>query len=315
MFRRLKSKKNKSKITKVSPPPANSSTPETNLQVLALFLLCLLSLLSVWPHLTTSSISTSPMKIAEANPPVKASTKAYPCKERHDYGGKYGGLYQSQAREDKIIIQKYFDQVCGGTYIEMGGFDGKTFSNTYVFHKAADWKGVLVEASPTNYAKMIVNRPNEIANVNAGVCSEERDLHWVNKNGRKGAVSGFVEFAAESFKKQWWTEQQIRDATIVRCRTLKSILHEIAVGDQFHFDIFSLDVEGAELEALSSLDFNLVSFGIILVESDNHNEPKNKEVKKILTKNGYKYDFDRQNSQWFVNENFDAIYDGVTMKH
>ena len=29
MFRRLKSKKNKSKITKVSPPPANSSTPET----------------------------------------------------------------------------------------------------------------------------------------------------------------------------------------------------------------------------------------------------------------------------------------------
>jgi len=116
-------------------------------------------------------------------------------------------------------------------------------------------------------------------------------------------------------KKQWWTEQQIRDATIVRCRTLKSILHEIAVGDQFHFDIFSLDVEGAELEALSSLDFNLVSFGIILVESDNHNELKNKEVKKILTKNGYKYDFDRQNSQWFVNENFDAIYDGVTMKH
>jgi hypothetical protein len=103
----------------------------------------------------------------------------------------------------------------------------------------------------------------------------------VNKNGRKGAVSGFVEFAAESFKKQWWTEQQIRDATIVRCRTLKSILHEIAVGDQFHFDIFSLDVEGAELEALSSLDFNLVSFGIILVESDNHNELKNKEVNTL----------------------------------
>ena len=72
---------------------------------------------------------------------------------------------------------------------------------------------------------MIINRPNEIANVNAGVCSKEGDMHWVNRvDGYRGAVNGFIEFAAESFKKAWWREIDIKNAMIIKCRTLKHIL-------------------------------------------------------------------------------------------
>jgi len=249
---------------------------------------------------TKEAIMISPMQVAK--------TKAYRCKEPRSYDGSF----RSQRREDKILLREYFDQICGGTYIEMGGFDGEKFSNSYLFHKALDWNGVLVEASPINYAKMIENRPNETANVNAGVCAEERDLHWVSMDLEKGAVSGFTEFAAASFKRAWWTDELIKNATIVRCRTLKNILHE-TVGDHFHFDIFSLDVEGAEYEALKSIDFELVSFGVILVEADNHDKVKNENARTILTKNGYKpvYNYTLQASEWFVNENFEAIYEDI----
>ena len=165
-------------------------------------------------------------------------TSAFRCKSKKTLDDD---LFMSQSEEDEELLYVYgFDQICGGTYLEMGGLDGERFSNSYIFHNALDWKGVLVEASPTNYAEMIKNRPNEIANVNAGICGEEKDLHWVNSEGpEEGAVNGFLEFAAETFQQQWWTKKDIDNAKVIKCRTLKNVLKE-TVGDHFHFDFFSL---------------------------------------------------------------------------
>lgn len=191
---------------------------------------------------------------------------------------------------------------------EMGGFDGTNFSNSYAFHKALDWKGVLIEASPTNYALMVKNRPSELATIHAGICAQEQELHFVNKaNGGKGAVSGFVEFAAESFKETWWSKEDIQNAEIVRCASLTTVLEE-AVGPNFHFDFFSLDVEGAEYDVLMSLNFDLFSFGIIFVEADNHNPAKNDKLRQLLASKGYKFKHHSRNSDWFVNMKFDEIY-------
>mmetsp|Transcript_24631 Transcript_24631/g.37329 ORF Transcript_24631/g.37329 Transcript_24631/m.37329 type:complete len:197 (-) Transcript_24631:458-1048(-) len=92
---------------------------------------------------------------------VVRKTNAFRCKSKKSIDD---GMLMSQSEEDEELLYVYgFDQICGGTYLEMGGLDGRMFSNSYVFHKALDWKGVLVEASPSNYAKMIEERPNEIA--------------------------------------------------------------------------------------------------------------------------------------------------------
>lgn len=263
-------------------------------------------------HSHHNGVETKETSMLTPPPPTVhvAKTKAYRCKEPRRIAS-----FRSQRREDKILVNKWFDQICGGTYIEMGGFDGETYSNSYMFHKDLDWNGVLVEASPVNYKKMIENRPDETANVNAGVCGEERDLHWVNLPLDHGAVGGFTEFAANSFKKAWWSDESIKNATIVKCRTLKNIIHE-TVGDHFHFDFFSLDVEGAEYEALMSIDFELVSFGIVLVEADNHDKVKNEKAREILTTNGYTMvqNYTLQASDWFVNKNFEAIYEDIIKK-
>ncbi len=240
---------------------------------------------------------------------VVPKTNAFRCKPKKSFDK----LLMSQSGEDKELLDVYgFGQMCNGTYLEMGGLDGKRFSNSYVFHKALDWKGVLVEASPRNYANMIKERPNEIANVNAGICSEEKDLHWVQTKNRV-AVNGFLEFASESFQRRWWTKEEIENAMVIKCWSLKNVLKG-TVGDHFHFDFFSLDIEGAEYEALKSIDFDLVSFGVIFVEVDGKTGPnitKNMGVRRLLTSVGYSFIREHQRSYWFENEDFGVMYGDV----
>jgi hypothetical protein len=54
--------------------------------------------------------------------------------------------FKSQSKEDERLLT-WFKNLCGGHYLEMGGLDGVRKSNSYVFNKGLDWKGVLVEAS------------------------------------------------------------------------------------------------------------------------------------------------------------------------
>lgn len=213
--------------------------------------------------------------------------------------------YKSQSAEDRHL-QRWFKDICHGTYMEIGGLDGVTFSNTYVYNKGLNWSGVLVEASPMNYQQLVRNRPNEIANVHAGVCEKEMDLHWV-QSGSGPAVGGFQEFAHPDFQKRWWSEDDIKNAQVIKCHTLEQILLD-KVGPGFYFDFFSLDVEGAELSVLRSINFDLVGFGVILMEADRHNPTKNMAARELLESNGYMYLEKKSRSEWFVNQDFGAIY-------
>ena len=87
-----------------------------------------------------------------------------------------------------------------------------------------------------------------------------------------------------------------------------------AVGENYFFGFFSLDIEGAELGAVMSIDFDLVSFGVIFVEADKHNDTKNMDVKLHLAKNGYAFVKNARNSDWFANVNFEEIYKDIIIK-
>eukprot|EP00986_Skeletonema_menzelii_P002467 scaffold670_cov136-Skeletonema_menzelii.AAC.1 len=139
----------------------------------------------------------------------------------------------------------------------MGGLDGVSFSNTHVFNKVLGWNGVLVELGPKNFAALQKNRPNEIANVNAGVCDKKKTLHYVEYE----AVGGIWEFSSQSFRDQWWPNVKLEDTPSIKCEPLKDILENHAPNTTY-FDFFSLDIEGAEFEALLSLDYSKVGFGI-----------------------------------------------------
>jgi len=312
-----KTTKRRSNVFKVS---SSRSTSKTVFVVIAVFGLCGLNIIrrstgserglaSVTSYSSGTTFPNDWNSIWSTKSTVghhEWKTSAYPCKnapvELED------GWHKSQSEEDEELLQ-WFSDICGGTYLEMGGLDGLLFSNSYVFNRGLSWKGVLIEASPSKYSKLIKNRPNEIATVHAGACQKSMDLHWV-ENPDKVAVGGFLEFAATSFQKQFWTEEAIQNAQVVKCKPLKDILQE-TVGPKFFFDFFSLDVEGAEHKVISSIDFDQVGFGIVLVEADEHNELKNMAVRTLFESNGYIFLREHSRSYWFVNRDFASIYEDL----
>lgn len=217
--------------------------------------------------------------------------------------------FLSQSSEDHHLMF-FFKNYCNGVYVELGALDGLTYSNTYVFNKGLNWNGVLIELSPSNFENLKKNRLNELAIINAAVCETNQTVHYVES----GAVGAVWEFTTAQFRNSWWgSEKTIQNAVPIQCLPLKDIFSKI---DLFFFaDIFSLDVEGAELEVLYSIDFNAAAFGIILIESGGMNITKNLAVREFLSMNGYIFLYYFKESDWFINKNFNDIYPHYLTTH
>lgn len=141
------------------------------------------------------------------------------------------------------------DNVERGIFLEMGGLDGLTFSNTLMFEQCLGWNGLLIEAQPNNFAKLEVNRPCAIT-IGEAACSVE-DGPTIRMWGDAGTASMVGEDGANHVD--------------VKCRPLSQMLEENGI-DRINF--FSLDVEGSELEVLKTLDWDKVKVDVLMVEAE-----------------------------------------------
>jgi hypothetical protein len=279
-------------------------------------------------------------------PPQTPKTSAHLCPKITEVEElKERNVLKAQSGEDEVLL-KWFRGLCGGTYIEMGALDGIRYSNSYVFHEAFDWKGLLIELKPKSYESLKKNRPNELAAVHAAVCADDEDedneedggsttgprtktVHFYDSGG--DATAGVWEFTAPSFRDKWWGPNVSleRDTTPIDCRSLAHIIREEVVvpkrkmhwyssssrgnssdaddGRSF-FDFFSLDCEGCELVALQSVDWQKTDFGMIVVEADRHNPRKNLAIHTFLERRNYRFLEHIRTNDWYVHSQFDQIY-------
>jgi FkbM family methyltransferase len=211
----------------------------------------------------------------------------------------------------------------------MGALDGDRFSNTHAFYSSPDlgWKGVNVEVDPESYARLVINRKNDIANVHAAVCDDTRTIHFAM--GTSKAVGGIWEFATEDYREKWWPGVTLERTVPVQCAPLNVILDQALGTGHHYFDFWSLDVEGAELSVLRGTDFEKLGFGIIIVEShgDTPLADMDDEIIEFLNERGYDLITDRdthctadnmlenrgfKRDNWFINRDFKKIYAGYT---
>lgn len=157
-----------------------------------------------------------------------------------------------------------------GFFIEAGANDGFRQSNTYYFERIKGWKGILVEGIPELYQKCVVKRPNSKV-FNYALVAEDCTEPFVTMNyaNLMSIVEGALKSksAEEKHLKAAIKVQTDLDASYeiqVPTRTLTSILDECQVAE---IDLFSLDVEGFELNVLKGLDFNKYRPKYILIEA------------------------------------------------
>jgi len=141
-----------------------------------------------------------------------------------------------------------------GFFIECGANDGISQSNTKMYEESFDWKGILIEASPSAYEICVKNRPGSIV---YNCCLVDSD----DVKEIEGDFDGHLMSSVNGERKN--STNLIK----VPSRTLSSILNENSVEE---IDFFSLDVEGYEYNVLMGLDFDRWSPKFILVEITNN---------------------------------------------
>jgi FkbM family methyltransferase len=176
--------------------------------------------------------------------------------------------YYSQIGQDKYYIENIVKYKKNGRFLDIGANDGITESNTYCLEKEYNWSGICVEGSEELAKICSRNRPQSVVSCSL-VWSGEEEVNFVEPKNGKNLLSRIDNIV---WNKEYFVNDFIDPITSKRTTTtIKNIL-----GDGYHyFDYFSLDVEGAELEALKGIDWNNTKFGFITIEYGNREHYKN----------------------------------------
>jgi Methyltransferase FkbM domain len=171
--------------------------------------------------------------------------------------------------EDKRIYHLFFrhldrKETQDFHYVELGAFDGIQESNTRFFDVCLGWDGLLIEANPKVYPRLVTNRPNSHRMSYAASCSTEEEA--ANKTVRFWA-SIFTN-AAEDVSPNREAYAKSNLATDVLCGSLSPVLLDLFPSKRVHF--FSLDTEGVEYSVLSNIDFDEIFIDVLISENWNN---------------------------------------------
>lgn len=218
---------------------------------------------------------------------------------------------KSQVQQDLVLDQQIFKGKTGGVFVEVGALDGFGASNTWFFEMERNWTGLLIEPNPIEFEKRNQHpRPNSIFE-NCAISDVESDINFLSIDGPCNVLSGIMEFYnpqhLERIERElsmyssypegheYYSNKELIPMKAVRLESLFD-RHEMK-----QIDFISIDVEGAELQVLSSINFDKVDIKVFLIEN---NYGLQKETDFLISK-GYRL---LGNIQWdsvFVKNDFE----------
>jgi hypothetical protein len=164
--------------------------------------------------------------------------------------------------------------------LEIGGADGFTHSNTYSLERNYDWRGLLLEPDPEQFRLLKSARPKSICRNHCispeGIADK---CYQLRQFDQLSALSGYEGSDMHS-------DARLLSNTFVNVvsESLNAILAATA------YDYFSLDVEGAELGILRTVDWHTIHKPRV---EHNHRFHDKAVITDILASNGYTIYFER----------------------
>ena len=188
----------------------------------------------------------------------------------------------------ETILDTFYPQGHGATFIEIGCWDGKHISNTHYLEKEKKWTGVCVDPFPRNFNTrkcLVLHKAvskDGLPRPFIRVYHDKRDM------GDVSYFSGFVDTTKAHIDliKKHCHYEIIDVETITMEKVLDAYRHHTGLPQATWVDFLSVDTEGSEFEILSSIDYNKWEFGIITFEH-NGNSWAQQKIKMLLEPKGY----------------------------
>lgn len=181
-----------------------------------------------------------------------------------------GVTYPSEVGQDKWVIGRVFPGVANGFFLDVGSGHGTIGSNTKALEERG-WTGICVDPFPTFMEGRTCRMEKVVVSSAAG--------QTVNFHTHAG-LGGIADTLGK-----WKAEAEKSPAVELTTTTLGEVLALARAPSFIHF--LSLDIEGAELEALKGVPLAKYRFGAMAIEH-NDEEPKRTEILKFLEERGYR---------------------------
>ena len=234
--------------------------------------------------------------------------------------------YYSQHGEDRALWD-FFRGQSGGVCVEVGGFDGETFSNTLTFEEQG-WRAIIVEPMPHFALKIQARRPGAtLFACAAGAAPGEAELviaHGVEALSTTTAKADHLERIRKLGGRTEEVTVPVRtlDAMLaeaghlarirkmggqmekvqVPVRTLDAMLTEAGVAK---IDFITIDVEGGELTVLAGFDLGRWQPRVVILE--NANGKRCGDLHDEMLRRGYHWFVSTSCNEWYVPRSETAI--------
>ena len=181
-----------------------------------------------------------------------------------------GGVsYPSEIGQDKWVLVKMFPSVGNGYFLDVGSGHGTIGSNTKALEERG-WTGICVDPFPIHMEGRTCAMAREVV---SSVSGQTVKFHT------HAGLGGIADTLGK-----WKEEAQKSPAVELTTVTLGEILERHQAPAFIHF--MSIDIEGAELEALKGIPLDKYRFGAMAIEH-NEEEPKRTDLINYLRQHGY----------------------------
>ncbi|MFK5997478.1 MAG: FkbM family methyltransferase [Rhodobacterales bacterium] len=187
-------------------------------------------------------------------------------------------LFFSQAGQDRMI-DRLLNGKRGGVFVDIGGYDGVTGSNSLFFEVFRNWTGLLVDASPVQVERAKAAR--RCPCVGAAVAGQEGQADFMEVTSGYTQMSGFLgSYDVDILAKVRKNPQHKEVLHNLPKKTVQSILQE---NNLKNIDYLSLDVEGGEMDILANFPFETYIVDIFSIE----NNTQSSDLPQFMATKGY----------------------------
>ena len=157
---------------------------------------------------------------------------------------------------EDLEVVKILKNINNGFYVDAGGYHPIDRNNTYLLYKKK-WRGINIDLSEFSIDLFNFIRPDDI-NINVAVSNQDEPVTFYYQKKLSQLTTIKKEIANQRMQGSI-KEQKIKS------NKLTNIINETKYKNR-KIDFLNIDLEGADYEALKSLDFNIYRPKLVCVE-------------------------------------------------